>query len=295
MNKYILKPSFKTRVLNFFRTFFTTPRMERIIIRKIAAAESGTIWTKFVPPNYLYAKKSMRETTRNNIRYILDISNVVDHFIYFGFTEKVFDSVTQDIKQAKIIFDIGANIGTTAMFFSSINEKAGIYAFEPHPNTYQRAEDNLKINSFKNISLVKLGFGNKRDSVKLYEVNSNNPGMNRIIPDNNDFPYVTIEIDTLDNFVDQQGIKSVDFIKIDVEGFEFNVLSGAQKTLREHLPALFIELDDNNLRDNNSSASALVSLLSSYGYKSFYRADLNIPVTIESDFSSCHYDIIVRK
>lgn len=295
MNKYILKQSLKTKTLNFFRTFLMRPSMENIIFRQINKHNGNTIWTRFVPPNYLYPKESMRQVTRNNIRYILDISNVVDHFIYFGFTERVYDPVEKDIKQAKVVFDIGANIGTTAMYFSSINSTAEIYAFEPHPKTYQRAEDNLKSNSFKNISLIKLGFGNKPDQVKLYEVNSNNPGMNRIIPDNNEFPFVVIEIDTMDNFVQRQGIQKVDFIKIDVEGFEFNVLSGAMRTLREHLPVLFIELDDNNLRDNNSSAKELVGLLFSCGYANFFRADTNTRITAETDFTSCHYDIIVRK
>jgi FkbM family methyltransferase len=295
MSKYVLEQSRKTKAFNFFRRFFATPGIEKIIIRKVSKSGPATRWAKVIPPNYLYKKESIRKVNRNNINLILDISNVVDHFIYFGYTEPVFDSVLEDVRKAKTIFDVGGNIGFTAMYFSTLNSTACIFAFEPHPKTFQRAQDNLSVNNFKNIYFQKLGLGDKPDTVKLFEVNSNNPGMNRIIPGNNDFPHVTIEIDTIDNFVQVKGIEKIDFMKIDVEGFELSVLKGAAKTFQKQLPILFIELDDDNLRENNSSAKELVELLSSYGYKKIYRADKNEPVTGNTDFTHCHYDIIARK
>ncbi len=293
MSTYILKKPFKTRVLNFIRKLFTNTFIERIIVKKMDVENPSGFWTKMVPPNYLYRSQSIRKVSRNNINYILDISNVVDHFIYFGFKERSFESIEEKIKKATVIFDVGANIGSTAMYFSSLNRSGKIYAFEPHPHTFERAMNNLEINEFKNIELHKIGFGDKPDVVKLYEVNPNNPGMNRVISKNIDLPFVTITIDTIDNFLQEKNINKVDLVKIDVEGFEFNVLSGAKKLLQEQKPVLFIELDDDNLRDNDHSAVALVSFLYECGYSSFYRADTNTPVSMSTDFTSCHYDIIV--
>ena len=296
MNKYILKKSPKTRVLNFFRRlFFTNQPMEKFLIKRIIRSEPNSIWTKFVPPNYLYPLKTIRTGSRDNINYTFDISNFVDHFIYFGYKEGLFDPVKEDILKSKAIFDIGANIGWSAMYFSGLNQEARIYAFEPHPRTFERAQGNFKLNNFPNVSFFQLGLGNKPDAVKLFEVDVHNPGMNRIIPGSQDeFPYVTITIDTIDNFVATQKIERIDFIKIDVEGFEFNVLQGGRKTLQEQRPVLFIELDDNNLRENNSSAFELINLLFSYGYQTIYRADTYVPVSVNTDFTSCHFDIVVK-
>ena len=280
--------------MNFFRRLLTNRVAEKMIIKKINAAKPGNIWIKMVPPNYLYAAKSIRKVSRNNINYVLDISNVVDHFIYFGFKERVFDPVKEEIERSQVIFDVGANIGTTSMYFASMNKMAKVFAFEPHPGTFCRAMENLQANNFRNIFFYQLGFGSKPDHVKLYEVNANNPGMNRVIPGNNDFPFVTITIDAIDNFVENRDIKKIDFIKIDVEGFESEVISGAKYTLQKQKPVLFLEVDDNNLRDNNSSAHELIKILLSYGYTSFYRADTNTPVNPDTDFKDCHYDVIAR-
>jgi FkbM family methyltransferase len=295
MSRYELKQSFKTRALNAVRRMFATPRMEKMLIGKIENSPPHTVWRKVIPPNYLYPKNSIREVTRENVNYKLDISNVVEHFIYFGYKDKMFEPVMSDIKAAKVILDIGANIGSTAMYFSKVNNSAKIFAFEPHPHTFKRASENLNRNQFRNINLVNLGLGNKKETLQLFEVNEKNPGMNRILQGNESFPHVTIEVDTLDNFSRANEVTTIGFIKIDVEGFEYNVIEGGTETLKKDLPTLFIELDDSNLRENGRSAKELMQLLKTIGYGSVSRSDTGANVTAADDFVNCHYDIVVRR
>jgi FkbM family methyltransferase len=293
MEKYLINQPLKTKTLNLIRRIFKQPIFEKAIVENIKN-NPGTFWEKLVPPDYLYSKGSMREVVREGIHYSLDISNVVDHHIYFCFKDSNYESIKDVIQKSAVILDIGANIGITAMYFSKLNTGANIIAFEPHPHTYERAMQNLSKNDFRNIDFRMMGLGEKKERLKLYEVNPNNPGMNRIIPGQQNFPYVEIFISTLDEFVREQNIDTVDFVKIDVEGFEYSVIKGGENTLRKYKPVLFIELDDNNLRENNSSAAGLISLLTSYGYTQLIRADNHQPLSTSADFSNCHYDIIAK-
>jgi FkbM family methyltransferase len=249
---------------------------------------------KIIPPNYLYKQGSFRYVKRDDINYKLDISNVVDHYLYFGFKDSSYDSIIEEIKKSKIILDVGANIGITALYYASINTKAQIFAFEPHPETFKRANDNIELNKFKNIHLFNIGLAQKKESLKLYEVNQKNPGMNRILSDYKNLPFKRINVEILDQFCLENNISKIDFIKIDVEGFEYFVLLGGGEVIQKSKPILFIELDDNNLRENNKSAKELIDLLKKFGYKEFCRADNLMPVSIQMNFDNCHFNIIVK-
>jgi FkbM family methyltransferase len=293
MNNYRPTILFKTKLINLFRLLFTIPYFEKFLISRLLK-NSGSFLYKLVPPNYLYKKYSPRYATRQGINYKLDISKVVDHNLYYGYTDADYNSVLADLKTARVILDIGANIGNSSLYYTSINPDAQILAFEPHPDTYKLAAENLKLNKFPNIHLINIGLGEKRETLKLYEVNDNNPGMNRILTAENDFPFKTIEVDRLDNVCREQNIDKIDFIKIDVEGFEYSVLAGGKEVIQKSKPVLFIELDDNNLKENNKSAKALIELLVSFGYNKFYKADDLLPVTTDLDFNNCHFDLVAR-
>ena len=293
MSEYHLKQTSKTKILNVFRKPFTLPPLEKILVR-LTAGKSLKFFKKLIPPDYLYEKNSLRLVKRNGINLKLDISNVVDHYIYYGVKDADYNPVLKAITSSKIILDIGANIGTTSLYFATINSTAKIYAFEPHPDTFNRAVENISLNNFKNIQLIKSGLGATKETVKLYEVNEHNPGMNRIIAEDKNLPFKIIEIDSLDSIVLKYGIEHIDMIKLDVEGFEYAVLKGARETLLKWKPLLFIELDDTNLRENNSTAKDLILLLNSYGYTNIYRASNSEIITPDTSFIKCHYDIVAN-
>jgi UDP-N-acetylenolpyruvoylglucosamine reductase len=92
----------------------------------------------------------------------------------------------------------------------------------------------------------------------------------------------------------EKNITKIDFIKLDVEGFEYFVLAGGSNIIVQSKPLMFIELDDSNMRENNKSAKELIDLLISFGYKEIYRADNLMPVTSHNEFNNCHYDIIAK-
>ncbi len=291
MNEYLIKKSLKTKILNRFRSTFKIPILEQLLVRISLLTTSDFIW-KIIPPDYLYPKGSIRFATRKGINYKLDISNVIDHSIYFDYKVKIHESIIEKIKSSTIIFDIGGNIGSSALFYSKIAPFSRIYSFEPHPDTYNCALENLSLNESNNIHLINLGIGNKKENLKMYEVNQHNPGMNRILEGDRNFPYKLIKLDTMANICNELNIEKIDFIKIDVEGFEYAVISSGEYIIRKSKPVILVELDDDHLIEHGSNAKELVSLISSFGYKNLYNAaDLSL-ITTNTNFNKCHIDLL---
>ena len=291
MSEYLLKISAKTKVLNFFRLLFKIKTLESFLINRLKPKISNLLYDKIVPPNYLYSKNSIRRVERNSISYELDLSDVVDHAIFFELTETSRTKLYSLLKKSMTVFDIGANMGDTALNFSKITgEKGVIYAFEPDNINFTRATKNIQLNSVTNILLQNIGLGNVNQTLKLYKVNSGNQGMNRILSDQINIPYSEIKVRKLDDFIDDNQINKIDLIKIDVEGYEMNVLNGGIRALKKLTPILFIEINDANLKLHGNSASSLVKFLNDLNY-TVYHADSDIKLSEADNYSNCHYDI----
>jgi FkbM family methyltransferase len=287
-----MEKSVKTRFFNFFRRFLTSATAEKWLMKNFSGAD---LYRRIVPPEYLYPKGSMRTFEREGVKYRLDISNVVDHYVYFGFEPFYYSKVEEAISKAKVILDIGANIGVSFSWFSVRNPRASIIGFEPHPETIKRANEQISLNGFTNVELLQIGLGNTDSSLTMYEVEDHNPGMNRISFEKLDRPSTIIPVRRLDDVLMEKKIDKVDFIKMDVEGFEYFVLEGAVETLKK-FPVLFIEVDDRYLKQNGQSASRLVALLEQGGYNSFRRADTDAFINSSSkELSNCHFDLIAEK
>lgn len=267
--------------------------LEKFLVKQTLDKDFGTFISKLPPNHYQYPIGTFRKTFRHGISYELDISDIVDWFIYYGFNDISRTKLYSFIKKDNIVFDIGANVGDVSLHFAKLVGNRGIvHSFEPDSTNYCRFQRNLNINKFSNIILNKKGLGNKNASYKIYTLNEKNKGMNRIINDSKESnEYREIQVITLDEYCETSNIKNIDLIKIDVEGFELNVLKGGIHTINNFHPTLFIELDDQNLVEQGDSAKDLVLFLEEKGYYSI-NASTNQIISNQTDFSNCHYDII---
>ena len=132
------------------------------------------------------------------------------------------------------VVDVGANIGNHSLYFAIMSKAMSVVAFEPTPNQIKIFKKNVEINKLKNVSLHECGLGEKRSKGIINGHDPKNAGGIRILND----PAGSIDIKTLDSFK----LKGCDFIKVDVEGFEYNVLIGAKKTITKYRPNLWLEL-----------------------------------------------------
>ena len=292
---YHLVISPKTRVLNFIRRFFIVTGFDKKLSTLTKNKPASSFFVKLIPPNYLYRPGTIRSVVLNGISFKTDISDTMGHVVYFGIKDPGQEKLFSLIRPGMSVMDVGTNIGLTALNFARIvGEKGKVFAFEPDPYNHSQATINFGLNGFKALSLFNIGLADKAGTATLFNVNETNRGMLRILKEDSNtkgLDKTTINLTTLDAFVNDQKIQKPDFIKIDVEGYEFNVLKGAVQTLSTYKPLLYIELDDNNLKEQGASPAMLISYLQSLGYQ-VTDAVSGKHLNEKSDLTGCHIDII---
>lgn len=285
----------KRRILDFLRRMISAGPMEPLVARLTRGHLYGSPLTKIVPNHYQYPTGSTRDVERDGIRYRLDISDIVDWFIYFGFRETSRIKLYNLIGQGRVFIDVGANIGDVSMHAAQILKGKGkVIALEPDPDNYKRLMANLAVNSFENIQPFNLGAGRSSGNYTIHSVSPGNAGMNRILPEGDRRPDGRqITLTTLDQLITELALSEIDLIKIDTEGFEMNVLAGAVRSIERFLPALFIEIDDNNLRQQGSNPREVVDFLQGFGYACL-NSENGKTVCLDDDFTRCHFDLIAK-
>ncbi len=277
----------KTSFLNFFRWFLRNTLAETCLI-PMTRGKNWTHWLARIPANYYqYKKGSVRNVNRNGFKMRLDISDYMQWLLYFGIETEPRDKLYSLVKKDMTIVDIGANIGETSMAFSRIaGPKGKIYSFEPDSNTFLHLEQHLHENNCNNVICVQTALGDKAGKLFLGH-NEHNTAGNRISTESGK----EIVVDTADNYFSKNPPERIDFIKIDVEGFELRVILGALATIKRYKPLLFCEAVDEFLRIQGSSTQELVALLEKLNYKLTNAYDGN-EITSSQIFEGTHFDII---
>jgi len=187
--------------------------------------------------------------------HYLDIELLVDpikgkgleeDIYYFGVYEAGTISVIRKIlKEGDIFVDVGANIGSISCLASRfVGKKGHVFAFEPHPETYKILEYNIRINNLSNVTTFNVALGSKISKGKIYDRLNMNRGAATLLRSRNvrEEEGYEIEITTIDSLIENGLLPPPTLIKIDVEGFELEVLKGAEKLLRsDQAPMLCIE------------------------------------------------------
>lgn len=266
---YFQHLGWKTRILNSLRAVFRIRLLEQQLQHLAEGQKTTSVLARLIPPEYTYQKASWREVMRHGIRLRLDFSNATDHGAFFDLKDAGDEALFAVVKDTDIVVDIGANIGIYSLRFAQLASKGRVISFEPHPATFARLREHVRMNGFEHLIPMQYGIGPRNETLRLYEVVESNSGMNRILPEGRVDPSTashSIVVKPLREAIRQLGLLRIDLIKIDVEGFEMDVLQGSEEVIRSFQPVLFIELDDENLRVHGTSASALVALVRSWGY-----------------------------
>lgn len=153
-----------------------------------------------------------------------------------------------------VIIDIGANEGKYCEEILKFNKKIRIYAFEPHPLTFQRLA--LHFEDHGNVTTINQGLSSEKGYFKLYDY-PNNDGSSHAslyadvlidIHGIKDAFSHEVSLTTLDTFVENQKIQEISLLKIDTEGNELEVLRGGILTLRnKKIKAIHFEFNEMNV------------------------------------------------
>lgn len=283
----------KVRVLNFFRNIFKISFLERFLASQTRGKSPDHFVCKLVPGPYQYTPNSLRTFNRNGITMKIDISDYIGHYLYFGFKDDEIQTLFNLCKEGSNVLDIGTNIGWVAHNLAQLSKTGLVYGFEPDPFNYDRCAENISLNNLKNLIVFPIGLGVDQANLGMQVRTPSNLGGNRITPLGTSSTRM-VEIKKLDDVEMVQQLSKIHLVKIDVEGYELKVLRGARQTIEKHHPVLFIELDDNNLKDQGDSASALIQFLFDCGYEEVINTKTKTSVTSDTNFENTHYDIIVR-
>lgn len=204
--------------------------------------------------------------TKNWIDYRCFITGLYD-------IEAKYESVLLKIAKSKNIdyfFDIGANHGYYSIKVSHILPQCTIYSFEPFSYNVDMLQKNIELNHFKNITIIKKAVSDKEQRLNIYFSGEENDGSTSCIPqfENNDI-YEEVEAITIDKFIKGQSLEGTMLFKIDVEGFELNVLKGMRDTLRTIRPILFVEHNDETAKSAGYKLKDIVQFMAELNYNAY--------------------------
>ncbi len=163
----------------------------------------------------------------------------------------IFDVIVKDqyltsnyLNKNSVIIDAGANIGVFTALAANIAKDGKIFAFEPVAKTFSCLRDNTQ--PYPNVIVENIGLGDTMASKNIF-VNSQSTGIS-VMEDSTlykekaerdlDGKMEQVHLSTLDNYVKENSISHIDFIKIDTEGYESKILQGAKQTIATHHPII---------------------------------------------------------
>jgi FkbM family methyltransferase len=142
-------------------------------------------------------------------------------------------NVVNNLGNDLVIFDVGANVGTYSKYLINSGVRIQrIFAFEPHPATFERLKENIQ--KIDGVVPVQSALSNQQGEMKLFDRAGYESTQHASFSDEifsvvhkSEITQRVVKVDTIDLFCAINNIKTIDFLKIDVEGYELNVLQGA--------------------------------------------------------------------
>ncbi|MEO5718837.1 MAG: FkbM family methyltransferase [Chthoniobacterales bacterium] len=203
-----------------------------------------------------------------------DIQKMLQRQFYFFGTyfmeEAILDRWTTYAGESEVVFDIGANAGIYSLAAAAANPQATVNAFEPTPQVASHLRSTVSTNSLSDrIRVHELAVGAVSGTAALNFFSGerdDNEGMNFVSATGVAVKSCPIAVVSLDDFCRRRGIERLDLVKIDVQGAEADVLTGAANLLsNQALGTLFLEL--NWSEGEKCSATRVIELLRKAGYQ----------------------------
>ncbi|MBN1681331.1 MAG: FkbM family methyltransferase [Anaerolineae bacterium] len=198
------------------------------------------------------------------------------------------------VTEASCVMDIGANVGIFTMAVKQKAPNATIYAFEPIPDTFQTLEQNVRSLDCSDIHLYNVAIGSQDHVEKTFTYFPNMPGNSTATPalkdeqksvmdrifgkEMSDFlsqsETCIVQFRTLSSVIREQGITSVDYLKIDVEGDEISVLEGIEEIHWPIFKQVAVETHNTQLQEQ------VCEILVQHGFEVYSDLGLSSPVGV---------------
>jgi methyltransferase, FkbM family len=203
---------------------------------------------------YLYDYTSKEVTgidmlaeTKHGIKCLVNTKDLIGWSVFFfGEYEKTTNAILEKyVKEGDYVVEAGANIGTETLLLSKyVGAKGKVYAFEPSPYVYERLSCNTLMNTVnENVVTSSLALGEADTEITFYifpKVYHNSGLSGKGVDWKDAFP-IQVQQMTLDSWVEANNIDKINFLKMDVQGAEPDILRGGTKSIDRFKPTVFME------------------------------------------------------
>lgn len=204
-----------------------------------------SVAAQFIDLIFPYLSLEAKVTVSSEVESILthafagmswELNHSLFHAIYlfpkirgvFWIYEGRYDNEKSAVREGDVVFDVGACMGIFACLAGlAAGEKGKVWAFEPLKKYAEIARKNIALNGLHNVLVVEKALGDKHSMVHMKGIS--------VVGEGGD-----ILMTTLDEFIQENGIERLDFLKMDVEGFERRVLQGGMNALKKYKPRMGI-------------------------------------------------------
>ncbi|MFA6129495.1 MAG: FkbM family methyltransferase [Candidatus Omnitrophota bacterium] len=225
-----------------------------------------------------------------------DLGEQIQRQVYCGRYETVQSGWAKEVLNVGGTFlDVGANVGYyTTLAASLVGKQGKVLAFEPSPFAYRKLASIIKGNGISQIEAFQCAAGDKEEMLDLYLSNQTQIHSPSLVPSDAAFTPVKVQVCRLDAHSSLRSMRSIDLMKLDVEGFEPNVIRGMSDHLgKGYVKYLLCEFNSGWLEPNKSSCSQLLQLIQDLGFVVYKETPNATPVGANGAFYQ-HRDILFK-
>ena len=185
-------------------------------------------------------KSIVKEVNGSKMRFDFSVDDGLCRFMSLTDIREAYilEALVREVREGNTVVDIGANVGYYALLEAKLVGDSGIvYAIEPVPETIELLRQNIELNKYTNIKTYQQAIGNKTGIASMYVAewlnrsqmkDLNNTHINTVSRE------INVPVSTLDEFLEDK--KFPDLIRMDVEGYEYNIFKGMKKILEAEYP-----------------------------------------------------------
>ena len=167
----------------------------------------------------------------------------------FNVHEPITTKITiQELKEGMTCLDIGSNIGYYALMESkAVGNNGKVISIEPSPKNFEQIKKNLELEKISNVDVYNFAAGDKDDEVNFLIHERSN--LCSVIPIGEPIPKSTniikVPLKRLDTFLEEMKLDKLDFVRMDIEGYEMNLFEGSWNAIKKFKPMIQMEFHDN--------------------------------------------------
>lgn len=279
--------TFRSRSKKFLRSVLprTYPLIYRAYLRLTGSSISGERAAKYAE----FTRAGFYKFALKDIKFdiMLDPDNGgvdLEIFADRNFEPAMLEFIKSRLRADDIFVDVGANIGQHSLYASYLC--GHVYSFEPIKRLYDQFSGSVFKNDILNITPYNYALGNEKKDLPIYSNEANMGGSSILVRDNKNF-LQNVKILRLDDVYEQMGITRADMMKIDVEGYELEVLLGARSFIKKYRPKILMEFSPYFYAHVDSGISGrIIEFLLGVGYELWDigdRADQKIKISALED------------